>query len=159
MRILNILWYLVEVCRYFKISLTRKERMSLHIFVWSLAYFLKNWNTNFPYLCKWLGLPNGSVVKNLPASAGDAGDMGLILGSGRSPEEGNGNPLWYSSQGNPLGRGAWQSIAHGVKKSWTHGCMYTVGCSEPAGTPVTTSRSTLFHFCLPIRSGFLVFHL
>ena len=36
------------------------------------------------------------VVKNLPASAGDAGDVGLILGSGRDPGEGNGNPLQYS---------------------------------------------------------------
>ena len=98
------------------------------------------------------------MIKNPPANAGDAGDVGLIPGSGRSSEEGNGNS-WYSSQVNPLGRGAWQSIVHGVIKSWTHGCMYTLDCSELAGTPVTTSRSTLFHFCLPIRSGFLVFHL
>jgi len=39
-----------------------------------------------------LAFPGGSVVKNLPANAGDTGDAGLILGLGRSPGEGNGNP-------------------------------------------------------------------
>jgi len=46
------------------------------------------------------------VVKNLPASAGDAGDPSSILGSGRSPKEGNGNPLQYSYPGNAMDRGA-----------------------------------------------------
>ena len=45
------------------------------------------------------GLPGGSVVKNLPANTGD---MGLILGLGRSPGEGNGNPLQYSCLENPM---------------------------------------------------------
>ena len=45
----------------------------------------------------------GSVVKNLPANAGD---MGLIPGSGRSPGEGNDNPLQYPCLGNPMDRGA-----------------------------------------------------
>ena len=48
-------------------------------------------------------LSDGSVVKNLPANAGDAG---LILGLGRSPGGGNGNPLQYSRLGNPMDRGA-----------------------------------------------------
>ena len=52
---------------------------------------------------KW-GFPGGSAVKNLPASAGD---MGSIPGSGRSPGEGNGNPLQYPCLRNPLDRGAW----------------------------------------------------
>ena len=43
-----------------------------------------------------MGFPGGSVVENPPASARDAEDMGLIPGSGRSPGEGNGNPLQYS---------------------------------------------------------------
>ena len=47
------------------------------------------------------GLPGGSVVKNLPHSAGN---VGLISGSGRSPGEGNGNPLQCSCLGNPMGR-------------------------------------------------------
>ena len=51
--------------------------------------------------------PGGPLVKNLPDSAGDARDMGLILGSGQSPGEGNGNPFWYSCLGYPMDRGAW----------------------------------------------------
>jgi len=47
-----------------------------------------------------------SVVKNPPAKAGDAGDIGLIPELGRSPGEGNGNPLQYSFLGNPMDRGA-----------------------------------------------------
>ena len=47
------------------------------------------------------------VVKNPPANAGDVRDTGSIPGSGRSPGEGNGNPLQYSSLENPMDRGAW----------------------------------------------------
>ena len=50
-------------------------------------------------------------VKNLPASAGDVRDTGLIHGSGRSLEGGNGNPLQYSCLDNPQDREAWQAIA------------------------------------------------
>ena len=53
------------------------------------------------------GVPDGSVVKYLPANAGDTGDADLIPGSGRSPGEGTGNPLQYSCLGNPMNRGAW----------------------------------------------------
>ena len=58
-------------------------------------------------------LPGGSVVKNLPANAGDSGS---IPGSGRSPGEGNGNPLQYSCLGNPMDRGAWRATVYGVVK-------------------------------------------
>ena len=44
---------------------------------------------------------------------------GLILGSGRSLEEGNSNPLQYACLGNPMDRGAWKAIVHRVTKSWT----------------------------------------
>ena len=47
------------------------------------------------------------MVKNLPASAGDIRDVGLIPGLGRSPGEGNENPLQYSSLENPMDRGNW----------------------------------------------------
>ena len=53
--------------------------------------------------CKF---PSGSVVKNSPANAGDAGS---ILGSGKSPREGNGNPLQCSCPVNPMDRGAWRA--------------------------------------------------
>ena len=64
-----------------------------------------------------LGFPGGSVLKNLPASAGDAGDLGSIPGLGRSPGGGHGNPLQYSCLKNPMGRGAWWAIVHGVTES------------------------------------------
>ena len=54
------------------------------------------------------------MVKNLPASAG-----GSIPGSGRSPGEGNSNPLQFSCMGNPMERGDWWATVHGVTKSWT----------------------------------------
>ena len=57
------------------------------------------------------------MVKNPPASAGDAGDLGSVPGSGRSPGEGNGNLLHYSCLENPMDR-AWRAIVHGVAKSW-----------------------------------------
>ena len=53
------------------------------------------------------GFPVGAVVKNAPANAGDAGDMGSIPGLGRSPGKGNGNTLQYSCLGNSMDRGAW----------------------------------------------------
>ena len=59
------------------------------------------------------GFPGGSRVKNLPANAED---MSLIPGLGRSPGEGNGNPLQYSCLGNPMDRGAWQATVHGATK-------------------------------------------
>ena len=61
--------------------------------------------------------PGGSVVKNLPASAGNAGDTGLTPGSGRSPGGGHGNPLQYSCLENPMDRGAWWATVHEVTKS------------------------------------------
>ena len=63
-----------------------------------------------------LGFPGSSVIKNLPASAGDAD---LIPGSGKSPEEGNNNPLQYSCLGNPMDRRVWWAIVHRVSKSET----------------------------------------
>ena len=56
------------------------------------------------------------MVKHPPASAGDPGS---IPGSGRSPGEGNGNPLQYSCLENSMDRGAWQATVHGVAKSRT----------------------------------------
>ena len=63
------------------------------------------------------GFPGGSVVKNLPANAGNTGDAGLIPGLGRFPGEGNGNLLPYSCLENPMDRRAWQALVLGVTKS------------------------------------------
>ena len=57
--------------------------------------------------------PGGSDSK---ASVYDEGDPGLIPGSGRSPGEGNSNPLQYFCLENPMNRGAWRAIVHGVTK-------------------------------------------
>ena len=65
---------------------------------------------------EFLGFPGGSDAK---VSACNAGDPGLIPGSGRSPGEGNGNPLQYSCLENSMDRGALQATVHGVSKSQT----------------------------------------
>ena len=57
------------------------------------------------------------MVKHLPANTGAVGDAGSILGSGRFPGGGNGNPLQYSCLGYPMDRGAWWATVHGVAKS------------------------------------------
>ena len=63
-----------------------------------------------------LRFPGGSEVKE---SACNAGDLGSIPGSGRSPGEGNGKPLQYSCLESPIDGGAWWATVHGVAKSWT----------------------------------------
>ena len=59
------------------------------------------------------GIPHASVGKE---SACNAGDLGLILGLGRSSGEGNGNPFHYSCLENPMDSGAWQATGHGVAR-------------------------------------------
>ena len=58
------------------------------------------------------------MVKYLPANAGDIRHVDLIPGSGRSPGRRHGNPLQYSCLGNPMDRGAWRAMVHGVAKTW-----------------------------------------
>ena len=69
-----------------------------------------------------MGFPLGSMVKNPPANAGD---MGLIPGSGRSPEVGNGNPLQYSCLENSKDKGAWWAIVHNVAERHNWACSRT----------------------------------
>ena len=75
----------------------------------------KNSTLNF-LLSIVMGFPGGQVVKNPPASAGGTRDIGLIPGSGRSPREGNSNPLQYSCLENPMDRGAWQAQSMGLQE-------------------------------------------
>jgi len=63
-----------------------------------------------------MGFCDDSVVKNPPTNAGD---MGLIPGSGRSPRVGNGKLFQYSCLRNPTDRGTWQATDHEIAKSWT----------------------------------------
>ena len=62
------------------------------------------------------GFSDGAVIKNPPVNAGDGG---LIPGSGKSPGIGNGNQLQYSFLENSMVRGAWQATIHGIAKNWT----------------------------------------
>ena len=81
------------------------------------------------------------MVKNTPANGGrqvDLRDVGLILGSGRSPGGGNGNTLQYFCLGNPMDRGSWQAIVHGVTESnmTEHGLAqhaYGIHCGDFRG--------------------------
>ena len=66
------------------------------------------------------GFPGGSVVKNPTTNAGDTGDVSSVPGLGRSPGEGNGNPLQYSCLGNLMDRGAWRAAVHGVGRVVGH---------------------------------------
>ena len=70
-------------------------------------------------LSVWRGFPGGAVVKTLSANSGDTREVGLIPRSERSPGGVNGNPLQYACLENPLDRGAWRAIVHGVAKSQT----------------------------------------
>ena len=69
-----------------------------------------------PLLLLICGLPGDLVVKNLPSSEGDAGDLGSVPGSGRSSGEGNGSPLQYSFLENSMDRGPWWATVHRVTK-------------------------------------------
>ena len=74
----------------------------------NLSYVYLPWAL---FIC--MGFLGDSAVKNTPANAQD---MGSILGSGRSPGEGNGNPLQCSCLVNPMDRGAWQATVQGIAK-------------------------------------------
>ena len=85
----------------------------------TIKLFLKDCQ-NDPAIFRKEYMPrNTSLIcntKNLSVRAGDARDVCLIPESGRSPGEGNGNPLQYSCLGNPMDRGAWWAMVHGISK-------------------------------------------
>ena len=66
-------------------------------------------------------------------NAGNAGDLGWMPGSGRSPGGGHGNPLQYSCLENPMDRGAWQVTVHGVAKSQTRLSDFTFAIGKSLG--------------------------
>ena len=85
--------------------------LEVHFFFKYACYFVE-----FPIPC--VGFPCGSVVKNLPANAGD---LGSIPDLGRSPGRGNGSPLQYSCLGNPMDRRDWRATVHEVtrvRRNW-----------------------------------------
>ena len=111
--------------------------------------------SNLFYTWQCICFPGGSEVK---ASACNAGDLDSIPGSGRSPGEGNGNPLQYSCLENPMDRGAWWATVHRVTKSrtrlsnFTHSlCVYvSVPISQfiPLPLPPPCSHLCFLHLCL-----------
>ena len=85
-------------------------------------------------------LPSGgAVIKNLPANAGDSRDVSSIPGLGRSPGGGNGNPLQYSCLENPMDRGAWWAIVHGMAKRWER----TEGFARAPPLPTSSALAPL----------------
>ena len=66
------------------------------------------------------------MVENLPANAGDIGDVDSITESGRSPGEGHGNPFQYPCLESSMARGAWRATVHGVAKSGTRLSMHAL---------------------------------
>ena len=75
-------------------------------------------NSKFSYIVFMIFIASQVVlvIKNMPSSAGDPRDEGLILGLGRSPGVENGNPFQYSCLGNPMDRGVWQATPLGLKE-------------------------------------------
>ena len=98
-------WFF-SFCLYYVLS--SRDMESSNASQWDITAALSSWVT-------------GSDSKG---SAYNVGDPSSILGSGRSPGEGNGNPLQYSCPENPVDRGAWWATVHGItKESWTDICI------------------------------------
>ena len=97
------------------------------------------------FLRETVGFPGGSDGK---ASAYNAGDLGSIPGSGRSPGKGNGNPLQHSCPENPMDGGAWSATVHGVAKSRTQVSDFTF--------TVLQSLLAYVNLILDLKSYFIV---
>ena len=83
-------------------------------------------------------------MKNLPANAGDTGDASSILGLGRSPGRGNGNPHQYSCLGNSTDRGSWGATVHEVTES---------KMTEHTHTPLLSLTTPAFQFTTFTTAG------
>ena len=126
-------------------------RHSFRKYPWCSSYLKKFFYTSL-LLIFWmyaysipLGFPAGSVMKNLPANAGDTG---LISGSGRFPGEVNGNPLQCSCLGNPMDRRAWWATVHEVTKSQTLLSDWTILPFSYLLQVINPSSSSLSWLCL-----------
>ena len=98
------------------------------------------------------GFPGGASGKE-PTCQCRRQDMGLILGSGKSPGEENGNPLQYSCLENPMDRGAWRATVHGVSELDTAEATYHAGIWSKKKKPFehATRKTSLFHRLLRER--------
>ena len=107
------LWFLGGTVEFYALNLLIS--VSFKFSEISMYYFCTK-TVIIKIICTWVyvDFPSSSEVKNLPASAGDARDVGLIPGSEISPGGGNGDLLQYSCLGNPMDQGAWQTTVHWV---------------------------------------------
>ena len=115
--------------------------------IWSLGHGVRESGRHSGSLGHWFMIISRSKwdtcvsqvaleAKNPPPCAGDLGDLGLIPGLGRSSGGENGNPLQYSCLKNPLDRGVWQAIVHGVAKSQTQLKQLSTHAQSSAGVGV-----------------------
>ena len=129
----TLLSYTSWTGRFFTTSTTWEAQSPI---IWSLLQkFLYIFDPFDSFLASSRAFLVAQRLKHLPAmrsevkaSACNAGDLGLIPGSGRSPGEGNGNPLQYSCLENPINGGAWWATVHGVAKSQTWLSDFTSLC-------------------------------
>ena len=110
------IWHSLQVCARFTISPYPLQHLLFWYEVVSHCGFEAEVSLCFFWTFYFVLGYSGSEVK---ASASNVRHPGSILGSGRSPGEGNGNPLQYSCLGNPMDGGAWWITVHRVTKSWT----------------------------------------
>ena len=111
----NGIWFIVQ-CYSLDLSLLKAILFSNIILSYPLPTTLTLRSEFYLVIYAILGIPGGSVVKNLPVSAGD---VGLIPGSGRFPGEEKGNSFQYSWLGNPMDRGTWRLQSMGLQKHQT----------------------------------------
>ena len=109
------IWNASWIC----VSFLRRGHANLLCIVPILVYVLPKRALLLLFLYNFYDFPEGSVIKNLPANAGAAGDSGSIPGLRRAFAGGNGTPLQYSCLENPMDREAWQVTVHWVAKSQT----------------------------------------
>ena len=129
----------MSVSKLWEIVQDREARHAAVNMITKIWTQLRDWKTATTYL----GFLGGSVVKDLPANAGD---LGSILGLGRSPGGGHGNPLQYSCLWNPTDREAWQATVYGAAKSQTQlsdWAQHSTLLVRGTAFPVTSSTSDL----------------
>ena len=108
-----------------ELKIKKKKKSKGNKSLWSGIIERQSWwllRCRIDWADHWCHFPGASVVKNLPAKAGDKRDAGSVPGLERFPGGGNSNPLQYFCLENSMDRGAWQAAVHRVTQSWT--CMH-----------------------------------
>ena len=129
----TLAWYGVLSHKPQRCTSWKHQGQVCHFLVSVYTNYLQRFGNNYADL---QGFPGGAVVKNLPANRRNTRDVGLILGFGRYPGEGNGNTLQYSCLENSMDRGAWWATVCGGGKlrvihthTHTHTCRFKLKTS------------------------------